>query len=463
MADPTKANREAVADAIVSAAPESSALAMGAKEKKLREEMEQKQLEADKKQAELNRIAGVSEMNTSGGGQAGIPFAEGLSAPILPQAPAAIAGPAPASVAPQPQQEPNQYSGVPQMGVSPLTYKGMNTEINAQDQYQKALESDQLNLNSDLAKISAKSEEEQLLSQDIERHRLQKEKEIEERSKMKLEPRGIFEGTSTWNKILGGISLVLSAATPETTKNAINIINNATDLDLKIQENAMLSKDKSINNKGALLAEAEKRLGSLEAAKLSKKAEAFNLAAQTGRNRAAKVSSESAKARVMQVAGAAEQEAARLNQQAVVLSVQARQKAMAANQGKMINIDGFEGVAPDDVSAREFRSAVAAHNSMKSMASEMVKIVSANPIQSKTPGTQAYQDLNRLRSSMILQLKDAAKLGQISSGDQGLMDSVISDPTSLLFRKSGMERLNDISAKSLRSKGNSLGLKFMGQ
>jgi hypothetical protein len=103
---------------------------------------------------------------------------------------------------------------------------------------------------------------------------IQKQIEDDEKAAEIIEPKGFFEGKSTWQKILGGIGMFLGSITPEGARNVASMVEKEINRDIEAQKaNIKLKQDKKDKRFQMMI----QKYGSEEAALLAKKKTAFDL------------------------------------------------------------------------------------------------------------------------------------------------------------------------------------------
>lgn len=180
--------------------------------------------------------------------------------------------------------------------------------------------------------------------------------DVDERSRMRLEPKNFFAGKNTWQKVMGGLGLFLSSFSKEGAARFAEAVDRDIELDLKAQESAILAKDKSISDKQSLVKQYFDQYKDLKAARLMARADAFNMIKLRAESAASSTKSRAAAGAARQAVGLAELEINKAKQAAMAQLLKAQAAQDTKSVGRSVNVLGFEGLAPTEGEAKEFRT-----------------------------------------------------------------------------------------------------------
>jgi hypothetical protein len=328
------------------------------------------------------------------GGQAAIPFAEGLSSQ-MPASPVTETERAPAAAQPDISQ-PAPISGFQQMA-------GIEGKIGQEN----------LKVMSDAE--MARQQDEQRILQEQEAKKKERDDKVKRIDEMKIEPANFWAKRSTGEKIFAGIGLFFSALTPQGAQNAIKMINDEVDRDIMLQE-------KNLSKEQGALSQLNKELGDIEAAKsalsvkhlqklqleLQKNAEKF-------RGPLAQSKAKIAQEEINRQIG--------LKQQELMIKLAERQEK---NAGKMISLGKFQFRAPTENEAVKFREAYSDAAKAKGALDKLLEI--------EKKGSKFSIEDSAVAATLARSLQGAIRKeiigeGAVTEADQRVLDSVVVDPT----------------------------------
>lgn len=438
MADPTQPLRDKISSALRSAIPESSPLAQS--------------LEAEKKQDEVDRIN--TEMKQAQPVQA---VSNHPQVAFVPQ------------VAPVATPVSNQVSGGPAQSLDfnadlPRELRGgLNEQRQAYQQEAQAYQQAGQEIAQIESQMGAEAQAEIDARQQAEDTEKELSKEIEERSRMRLEPKNFFSGKNTWQKIMSGLGLYLSSFSKEGAARFAEAVDRDIELDLKAQESAINAKDKSIADKQTLVKQYFDKYKDLRAARLMARADAFAMVKARAEFAANKAKSQAAAGAATQAIGLAEAEMVKARQAAVAQLLSKQADFQTKNAGRMVEALGFQGFAPTEAEAKEFRGQAADAKQaidqikiLKGLAAKGSKVNQQDRAQAETVARLLGASL---RTTVVGQ-------GAVSDTERAILEKIAANPLDIFSLSAAqLARLGTLESQiraNLRSKAGIFGLQEIG-
>lgn len=129
------------------------------------------------------------------------------------------------------------------------------------------------------------------------------------------------------------------------------------------------------------------------------------------------------------------------------------QEAKKATEGLPVNMELVEGANPAPEQLKDLGTVDRGVGEVHRLATRMHDVIAESTRLGRALPSDAHRELVQLQGEMTIALKDSAKLGQISAGDQALIDSIrpetgglegfIRDPSSFDRQLRGMEKFAD--------------------
>lgn len=386
MQDPTAANREAIGNFVTNILPGGSPLKQSIEADKA----EAKALELEAK-AEQERVKAAEQRAKeeaslmSQGAPAKVPQTELTREPSAISAPETLQAQAPS-----------------------LTERGLAQEVAAES---KLGQQNQTALQDAQAQIVASEEKAAIERQNVKNQIDAQMKEIEG---IKIEPKSFYEGKSTGERIAAGIGHFFAALTPQGAANAQKIIQNEIDRDLDAQRSNLGKKQ---NTLGML----QQKLGSVDAAETAFRLKALQNVEMKIKSQSEGAKGQFAQAKANQALGQLGREKEKLAQE-LALKMADRQ---LKNMGKMIDVNGYVGMAPTEGEAAKFREYTSEANTAKTGIAELLMLAkkgsSLSPEDRARAKTIATMVKGALRTTLV-------GSGTVSESDQKILDDVVANP-----------------------------------
>lgn len=437
MADPTQAGRDAVKNLLNSFVPEGSPLAQS-KSDVLTPEARAK-LEAEKaaQSAPASREVAAAPQNVN--------FVTPQVTPQTPIANQLAQGPAPAF----------DFNAD-----LPADIKGGLNEQRAAYQAESEIYKQ---AGAEMAKAEAQYNQEaqaeldaQQKAKDLE---VQVSKDVEDRSRQRLEPKNFFAGKNTWQKVMGGLGLFLSSFSKEGAARFAEAVDRDIELDLKAQESAITSKDKAIADKQSLVKQYYDQYKDMRAARLLARADAFSMIKGRAELAASSTKSQAAAGAARQAAGMAEQQAQTAKVAALIQLQKAQQTALTKNSGKMVSVLGFEGMAPTESEAKEFRALGGETKQAIDSIAQLRQLAAKGSSVSPEDRAKA-ETLSRLLSASLR--TTVIGPGAVSDTERAILEKIAANPLDVFSLKaSQLTRLGVLEnqvKQNLRNKAQIFGL-----
>lgn len=238
-----------------------------------------------------------------------------------------------------------------------------------------------------------------------------------------VDPGRFWATRSTGDKVIGILGLVLGAlgAGPDGVNRAANMLNDAVNRDLEAQK---AEHELRLKKGGARLgaaqnfyAMAREMAGDEVAAMDLAHAAALQNVAAKGKALLAQTKDAGSKANLAATVAAIEQGAA---QRAATAWEKAADRAL---EREKIAAASGKGTA-----AKEVRDAVSTYRTMKSTVDELKGLIGDTNVVSEKVGSRAAR-METLAGDLLLQVKDAEKLGALDKGSVAVAEQIIGDPT----------------------------------
>lgn len=283
--------------------------------------------------------------------------------------------------------------------------------------------------------------------------------DVDERSRMRLEPKNFFAGKNTWQKVMGGLGLFLSSFSNEGAKRFAEAVDRDIELDLKAQESAILSKDKTISDKQSLVKQYFDQYKDLKAARLMARADAFNMIKLRAESAASSTKSKAAAGAARQAVGLAEAEMIKAKQAAMAQLLKAQAAQDTKNVGRAVNVLGFEGLAPTEGEAKEFRTlggeAKTALDSIDQLKNLSMKGSKASLEDQARAETIARLLGASLRTTVVGQ-------GAVSDTERKILEEIAANPLKIFSLQSTqlarLEQLKKQVVLNLKNKAQTIGI-----
>lgn len=396
MADPTQALRDKIGDTVLGLMPDSSPLKKSLKDEELKQKV------AQAAPVETAPVEARKPAQTEAAPQTEFVSQDKPSTPIANKI---AQGPAPA------------FDFGLQM---PADLKGgLNEQRQAYQQEVDIYKQSAADIAKAEAQFNAQVEEEEKAKQQAIDLETQVAADVDERSRMRLEPKNFFAGKSTWQKIMGGLGLVLSSYSKEGAQRFAEAVDKDIELDLKAQESAIMSKDKAIAEKQSLVKQYFDKYKDLRAARYLAKADVLNSIRLRTEAMLGSTKSQAAAGAARQTIGMLDLEIQKYKQAG---TLELLKKGAQSSEGL---VPGFEGYVADKTEARQMRTAVAQQRTALSAIAELEKITNTS---GKSFNPEMRARANQLTQDLQLGLKEIKALGVLSGDDAKRLDDYISSP-----------------------------------
>lgn len=237
----------------------------------------------------------------------------------------------------------------------------------------------------------------------------------------KVEPKGFFEGKSTWQKLLGGVGLFLSSFTPEGARNVANIIDREIERDIDAQKtNIKLKREKADNNFKLML----EKYGTQEAALLAKKRDAFGLLDAHLKKLEMNARNEETRARIAMGREELALKRQSLTNELIQASLKQTQEAAKGS------IPGYQGSNQNPSIVEDLTDRVAAKNSAMASITRLESLLKEGALVGKNAALA-----EQIREDLAAALAKA-KFGRSSDSELEVTRGMIPDITSIMQRGS---------------------------
>lgn len=434
MADPTQPLRDAIASGARKILPSSSPLAKSLDEA-------DKQAEIDKINQEIAAQQSIRQPASPATPKPQLTFVQPEAAPQTPIANAVSQGPAQAF---------DLSAGLPKdlkAGLDEQRQAYMQeSEIYRQQGKEIAKAEAQFNKETE-AELNAQKQAQELETQVA--------ADVDERARMRLEPKNFFAGKNTWQKVMGGLGLFLSSFSNEGAKRFAEAVDRDIELDLKAQESAIMAKDKAISDKQSLVKQYFDKYKDLRAARLLARADAFGMIKLRAESAASSTKSKAAAGAARQAVGLAEAEMVKAKQAAMVQLLKQQNAQQSKNAGRLVSLPGLgiEGMAQSDKEGQELRELGATTTQAAGAINELLSMVGKGASLSLEQRARAKVIAAGLRGPLRLPLIGP---GSPSDRENALLDDIIANPTRLTSLsstdKAALTELKSLMVKTLYSK-----------
>ena len=340
---------------------------------------------------------------------------------------------------------------------------GLNEQRKAFEQVSEAYKKQAADVANVEAQYNKASEDELKAKQQSEDFAKSVEKDVQERASMRLEPKNFFAGKNTWQKVLGGIGLFLSSFSKEGAARFAEAVDRDIELDLRAQQSAIESKDKTIAEKKSLVKEYFDKYKNMEAARYFAKADAMNMIAAKTQAVIGSIKSQAAAGAARQAYGIAQQNANE-NLQKGLMALQAKQMdAMAKNNGKVIDVLGFKGMAPTDQEAQKFRESATATKQAIDSINQLTQLSMKGSKLSLEDKAKAETVAGMLKAALRTTIVGP---GAVSDNERKMLDNIVANPLEIFsLQKNQLARLQTLAAQvkiNLRNQAQTLGIQEVG-
>jgi len=261
------------------------------------------------------------------------------------------------------------------------------------------------------------------LRNEVEEQKLQAQKNYQEVSDEYFNSKEIDQGrywsnASTGQKILAGIGLAFASLNPQAMQSALGSINRAIDRDIEAQKLEILKKKEKMGQAKGLVAQFQKKFGSLAAAEQAAKMAALEKAKLKMEMIAGQTKSQTMQAKARQAISQIE-----------MSMIEQKSKLDKELEKKRIDIGGYKGTINNVQEAKDFREAM---NNLSGAKNSINRLLEINEQTGKSLSPNTRAEAKTLQKTLIGALRvPIVGPGAMSEKELELLNDLVANPTDI--------------------------------